>query len=164
MTIQEMTRKDFESLPLNPWNKDIGVFTSLVILPSQVSDWQIVWYRLRCIIAKVFAIAKPEIYEIAGLHDSGYRCMEFVACKGDEPICRLSGCSDVIYFDGIGGYGYKWATKAGGVPDMVLRAGWCIDCLPQSGLLRIFSDDSLRAGAALSTFEIYYIKKEDDKK
>ena len=49
----------------------------------------------------------PEIYEINGMHDSGFRTMDFVAYSKNEPICLLSGCSDVIHIDGIGGFGHN---------------------------------------------------------
>jgi len=45
------------------------------------------------------------------IHDSGYRCMDFVACKNQVPFVRLSGCSDVIHVDGIGGYGKDWLNS-----------------------------------------------------
>lgn len=115
------TRKDFESLPLREWNEDIGIFNSLIILPTRK------------------------------IHDSGYACMDFIAVKDNVPFCRLSGCSDVIHFDGIGGYG-EWK---GDIPKLVPPKGWCIDCLRTSKLLRIFSDGNIKAGTALSSFEIY---------
>lgn len=102
-------RKRFEELPARSWNEDIGEFDSLIILPM----------RQR--------------------HDSGYRCMDFVAVKDNEPFCRLSGCSDVIHIDGIGGYGHNWLDTYSGVPHLVPPSGWNIDCLPVSGLLRMWS-------------------------
>lgn len=60
------------------WSRDIEEFSSLVIIPLNYA------------------------------HDSGWMCMNFVAVNKDgEPICRLSGCSDVLNLDGIGGYGYR---------------------------------------------------------
>jgi|TARA_Y100000310_G_scaffold221497_1_gene223068 hypothetical protein len=71
MTVDEMTRKDFEALPMREWNEDIGAFRSLVILPTR------------------------------RIHDSGYVCMDFVAVDDNaEPICRLSECSDVVHIGG----------------------------------------------------------------
>ena len=29
-------------------------------------------------------------------HDSGYRCLDFVACEKGEPLYRLAGGSDVL--------------------------------------------------------------------
>ena len=130
MTINEMKRKDFEALPYREWNEDIGVFDSLVVLPLRT------------------------------IHDSGYRCMDFIACKGNEAVCRLSGCSDVVHINGIGGDGKDWLDKYGRVPDKVPKIPWSIDCLPKSGLLRLFaSGNSLEAGYAVSSFEIFAIKE-----
>lgn len=126
-----MTIKDFESLPYREsFDKDIGEFDSLVILPTRKT------------------------------HDSGYRCIDFVACIKDEPICRLSGCSDVLHINGIGGYGYKWTEKNIGVPFKIDIMPWSIDCLPKSGLLRMFCyGHNLIAGCALSSFDIFANKK-----
>ena len=78
-SFEHWTKKELESLPAREWNEDIGEFDSLIILPTK------------------------------HLHDSGFWCMDFVAVKGSEPFCRLSGCSDVIHIDGIGGY-RDWET------------------------------------------------------
>jgi hypothetical protein len=40
------------------------------------------------------------------LHDSGYRLLDFAAVKDNKAICLLSGCSDVLDLEGIGGF-YK---------------------------------------------------------
>jgi len=94
-------------------------------------------------------------------HDSGFRKMDFVAVVKDEPICLLSGCSDVIHFDGIGGFGKDW-VKYGGCPDLVVPSGWSIYCLPKSGLLCIFSNNGkIYCDTACSSFEIYVIHEED---
>lgn len=91
-------------------------------------------------------------------HDSGYRCMEFVAVSAkDEPICRIAGGSDVIHIDGIGGYG-EWASE---VPHSVEPKGWSIDCLKVSGLLRLFSRGDIKIGAALSSLEVYGLIPKD---
>jgi hypothetical protein len=122
-SFQHWTKKELEALPVRKWDEDIGEFDSLIILPTK------------------------------HLHDSGFWCMDFVAVKGDEPFCRLSGCSDVIHIDGIGGYG-KWDSRSG-VPVLVPPKGWSIDCVKKSKLIRIFSDGKLKAGSALSSFELY---------
>ena len=128
MNINEMTRKDFDAVPCRKWNAVIGKFRSMVILPGRIKD----------------------------MHDSGYRCMDFVAVNDkNEPICRLSGCSDVINIDGIGGYGKDWFKINGKVPNGVKPSGWSIDCLPKSGLLRMFATNNMSTGLALSSFEIY---------
>ena len=84
--------------------------------------------------------------------ESGGMCMDFVAVsKEGEPICRLSGCSDVLNLDGIGGYGNR---RVGEFPSSIEPKGWSIDCLP-CGYLRLFSRSTMTAGPALSSFEIY---------
>jgi hypothetical protein len=119
------TRKEFRSLPLRKWDEDIGEFDSLIILPTR------------------------------RIHDSNFRCMDFVAVRKNIPFCRLSGCSDVIHIDGIGGLGKNWFTKFGKVPESISPIEWSIDCLKISGLLRIFTYNKLTVGEALSSFEIY---------
>jgi hypothetical protein len=77
--------------------------------------------------------------------------MDFVAIRGDRPICLLSGCSDVIHFEGIGGLG-KFLGSSWAGPE---ANGWIIDCLPKSGLLRLFLDGKIEVGSATSSFVIY---------
>ena len=92
-------------------------------------------------------------------HSSGYLCMDFVAVKGNEPICLLSGCSDVIHVDGIGGYGHNWYYKNQTVPELVSPTGWSIDCLP-NGLLRMWpASRQILCMPALSSFEIYALEE-----
>ncbi len=89
-------------------------------------------------------------------HDSGFRCISYVLCKKGEPITRLGSCSDVLNIDGIGGYGpYDQRDGCGPVP----AKGWCIDCLPESGLFRLFCDWELRAAERVSDQSIYGIEK-----
>ena len=134
MNVNEMTRKQFNALPSRKWGEDIGEFRSLVILPGYANE----------------------------MHDSGYRTMDFVAVdENNEAICRLSGCSDVIHLNGIGRYGKDWLKKYGTVPNKVPVVAWNIDCLPKSGLLRIFCfDHDFVAGLALSSFDIFAIHRE----
>lgn len=80
------------------------------------------------------------------MHDSGYRCMDFVAVdKHDYPICRCSGCSDVLRLYNSIHYQYPTLEKL------------AIDCLPKSGLLRVFADDFsiIGVGAAISDMILY---------
>lgn len=135
--VAKWTRKDFESLPRpkSSYNQEIGEVDSLVILPTRTK------------------------------HDSGFRCMEFAVVQHGIPTYIVSGCSDAIHLGGIGGY------NVGGVNcskeeltkrlhrDATPRVAWSIDCLPVSGLLRIFCDRKIYIGASLSSFEIYF--KED---
>lgn len=90
------------------------------------------------------------------VHDSGYRCMYYVACDKDgEALFRIAGGSDVLHLDGIGGYGYQWLQKGQGVPQLVPPSGWSLDCLKKSGLLRLFSNKPMRVGHALSSVEVF---------
>ena len=130
--IEDMTIEDFRALPERKWDKEITC-TSIIILPAD---------------------------ETEELHDSGYRFLDFVAVKGSSAICRLSGISDVAHLDGIGGYGYKWSSVNSGVPKMVRPPGWTIDCLPKSGLLRMWpSSGVIKAGPAMSSIEIFAFHK-----
>ena len=122
-----MTLEEFEALPYREGGWDSEVECSgIVILPCKE------------------------------LHDSGYRCMDFVAVSKGEPICRLSGCSDVIHVDGIGGYGHDWLEEHGHCPSLVPPSSWSIDCLPKSGLLHMWpASHKMIAGHAFSSFEIF---------
>jgi hypothetical protein len=102
------------------------------------------------------------ILPLRRMHDSGYRCMDFVAIVGENPVCLLSGCSDVIHLDGVGGYGYKWMEKYNAVPNSILPSGWSVDCLAKSGLFRIWpSSGKILCASSLSSFEIYALDKDD---
>ena len=125
--LNKWTKKEFESLPQREWNKDIGEFDSLIILPTNYT------------------------------HDSGFKCMDFVAVLNNVPKCRLSGCSDVIHLNGIGGYGSNWLDKYGTVPKQIPPIGWNIDCLKRSKLLRLFTGTKLIAGCSLSLFELFTV-------
>lgn len=125
-----MTREEFEEVPDRRWNEDIGEFDSLVIIPRDE------------------------------LHDSGFRCMAFVACYRDMAVYKIEGGSDVIHVDGIGGYGVRGILnfhqnrEPFRFPD-----AWCLDCLKTSGYLRLFAGGSwgLKAGTAMSSFDVYSV-------
>ena len=72
-------REWFYDLPHGFPPKDPGWFDSCVILPGAPGD----------------------------NHASGFRAMGFVAIRGNQPVFRLAGGSDVVDFDGIGGFGYS---------------------------------------------------------
>ena len=161
MKVGEMKRKDFESLPHRKWDKEV-ICNSIIILPSEIKKIDLIKYKLLKFLSNKLPniIKAPEYYDIRGMHDSGYRCMDFVAVNNkNEPICLLSGCSDVMHFDGIGGYGDDWARKYKGVPKLIPPSGWNIDCLSKSGLLRIFCDKKIKCSSALSSFEFYAINE-----
>ena len=124
-SIFRMTRKEMQNVPFNESGKDIGKFSCLVIIPT---------YRF---------------------HDSGYRIMDFVAVSaGGFPICRLSGCSDVINIDGIGGRGKNWLSKPIESTDFIAAKGWSIDCLP-CGYLCLWTGKPLSCSLPLSSFQIF---------
>lgn len=125
--INSMTREEILNVPGRGWQEDIGEFDSLIIIP------------------------------LDELHESDYRLMDFVACIGQKPVRRLSGCSDVIHIGGVGGHG-KWSLSRG-LPSLVRPVGWSIDCLKESGLLRLFSHQKLTCGTALSSFDIYVVEE-----
>ena len=111
MNVFDMTKEDFEKVSeRDGYSEDIGELDALVNIPHDYA------------------------------HDSGWMCMDFVAVsKEGEPICRLSGCSDVL---NLGGYG-NW--YGGEFPNYIEPEGWSIDCLP-CGYLRVFSRNVMTAG------------------
>lgn len=124
MNITDMTRKDFERLPWRESWSGEGICDSIVILPAQIPRWRFWWHRLRVSVARALRLHEPEEWEsIPGLHDSCFRCMDYVAVVKNEAVCRLSGCSDVLHIEGIGGHGYKWLQRFGKVPNFIHVAG-----------------------------------------
>lgn len=84
------------------------------------------------------------------IHNSGWRIMEFVIVKHNEPLFKISGNVDVLNIDGIGGYGSE------GIPRTRPIEGWKIDCLP-CGLLRLYNDKQLMVqGYPVSDYEVFY--------
>lgn len=132
MGVNLMTKQEFISLPHRKWDEEV-LCDSIIIIPGSGK--------------------KNE------LHDSGYRCMDFVAVKKGKPTCLLSGCSDVIHINGIGGFG-AWEVGTG-FPKQIAPISWNIDCLPKSGLMRLFlvsTSHIISCKPALSSFEIIAIK------
>lgn len=125
MDIMEMTREDFDKVPYRAQLVNPpDTFYSLVIIPMDET------------------------------HDSGWRCMDFVAVNEHrEPLFRLSGGSDVVHINGIGG----WGSKNGDTfPKWVEPISWSIDCLPKSGYMRLFSDKRLSCNDyVVSSFEVF---------
>lgn len=127
------TRKEFESLPRPKSynNIEIGVVDSLVIIPTK------------------------------HIHDSGYRCMKFATIQNGIPTYLVSGSSDVLHLSGIGGENVesiseKFIERVRTKTIPICR--WRVDCLPTSGLLRLFCDTKIKVGASLSSFEIYFVE------
>lgn len=88
-------------------------------------------------------------------HDSGYRYMQFVTIQNNKPTYLVSGCSDVIHLGGISGRN-SYRTEEGIVDKETSVIDWSIDCLPTSGLIRLFSSKKILVSASLSSFEIFY--------
>lgn len=130
------TRKEFEALPRADWKNEIGEVDCLIILPTRHK------------------------------HDSGFRCMEFVTIQGGKPTWIVSGCSDVIHLAGMGGWNVGPHNYSESKLDLRMFSGqvplvcWSIDCLPVSGLLRLFCDKNLYIGQSLSSFEVFF--KDDE--
>lgn len=83
-------------------------------------------------------------------HDSGYRQMDIVPIKDDKPFCRCGGCSDVLHLGGIGGYNKMYENTK------VFPYDFNIDCLPVSGLLRVFMNNyTMTIGVDISSLEIF---------
>lgn len=97
----------------------------------------------------IILVPMPEV------HESGFRCMKFILVNKGEIIGAVSGWSDVIHLNGIGGYGksIKEVVKSGKVD----RIGWRIDCLTKSKCMRLFTDVELELddGFVGSDFIVY---------
>jgi hypothetical protein len=132
--INDMTIKDFRKLPFinNQFKKQREIiFTEFVLLPVDG--------RSR--------------------HDSGYRLIDFVACIKGKPIGRLSGCSDVLHVNGISKPSVSCQYKTNFSKEVDPDVAWRIDCLPKSGLFRMFCDNELTCDYPLSSFQIYSLKE-----
>jgi len=57
-----------------------------------------------------------------------------------------------------------WFKKYRTIPSLTIPAGWCIDCLKKSGLLRIFCNKNLHAGLSMSSFDLFSIEKIEENK
>ena len=86
-------------------------------------------------------------------HDSGFRCMKFILIKQGEIVGVVSGWSDVVHINGIGGYG-----RFSGEYVVTPRVGWCIDCLPRSGCVRLFCDRECEAEEFIGSDFVFYVK------
>ena len=98
------------------------------------------------------------------LHDSGYRCMKFILERDMRIVGAVSGWSDVVNINGIGGYGQN--IKETIVSQMVPRVGMSMDCLPKSGCLRFMCNDHdkiMKAENFIGSNFIFYFKKKEIK-
>ncbi len=157
LNVEKMWRREFYRLPCRGWSNNIGGFDSLILLPARLNWFQVLIKPFWALAAKHLSfVRQPEPQDINGIHDSGFRMIYAVAVRDSEPICILTGSSDVVHIDGFGGYGKDWLNRYGGVPKDVEPKDWSIDCLAVSGLLRLFSNGrKLEAGDELSSFELF---------
>lgn len=95
------------------------------------------------------------------VHDSGYGCMKFAFFDGKgKYVGCVGGYSDVICFNGIGGYGDRRKAR-NIIKDLVPRVDFQMDLLP-NGLFRIFTQSSVMFTDEIqtSTFELYGFKED----
>ena len=95
------------------------------------------------------------------LHDSGYRTMKFILERDNEIVGSVSGWSDVVHVNGIGGYGenFEQTIKSRRVPVV----GMSMDCLPKSGCVRFFCDRDriMKAEDFIGSDFIFYFRKRE---
>lgn len=109
---------------------------------------------------------KPEIVDslvilpTRRLHDSGYRIMHFAVIVNNKPVCRMAGCTDVMKIGGTCGWNGKTSFDE---ISSITPVGWSIDCLATSGLLRLFCDTRIRLTPPYSTFDVFYLDREEVK-
>lgn len=134
MDYTNWTIEQYKALPKpsSYTNEEVGLIDGLIILPTEE------------------------------LHTSGYRLMEFVTIQDGVPTYRVSGCSDVLHLCGLGGYNigrYNYDKM-----DILLHRNtlpkitWMIDCLPVSGLVRLYCGKKMYLGDSLSDMGICVIE------
>lgn len=156
--LNRMTREQILDVPHLKWEEEKLCY-GFVIVPSMPTRLQIITGLIKLFWQKKVIKKEFAYLEIEGVHDSSFRCMEFVALgKDHQPIFKFGGCSDVIHFDGIGGLG-RWSPERG-IPRLVPPSGWNIDCLLTSGLLRVFTHNGMiLTGSSLSSMEVFVVPK-----
>ena len=83
------------------------------------------------------------------VHDSGYQCMKYVLAKGNEVVGCVSGISDVLHINGIGGRGKDYTAE------LIKPINWRIDCTP-AGYVRLFASSELSIeNADFSDVDVY---------
>lgn len=98
------------------------------------------------------------IVPVEELHDSGYRCMKFILERDGDIVGAVSGWSDVVHVNGIGGYGenFEQTIKSGRIPVV----GISMDCLPKSGCIRFFCGSAwvMKPESFIGSDFIFYFK------
>jgi len=168
--IMKMTIQEFEQLPCRKWDEDIGEFISLILLPYRNKLKEAINEEE---LSEAIAQRMKSNEREAHTHDSGFRLMDYVAADRIHPICRLAAGSDVLHIAGIGGKNIGQSIDFGTVkPDGTLTfalveqpIAWSIDCLPTSGLFRLFAPhNNLMVGTSLSSFEVFAVPEIRNKK
>lgn len=97
-------------------------------------------------------------------HESGWGCMKFVLLKSDSVVGVVGGHSDIIHFNGIGGFGeYPDDFNLSLKTHKTDVFAWKIDCLPKSKCLRIWCSGHKNfkiEGLVCSDFEFVVSKGE----
>ena len=92
------------------------------------------------------------------MHESGFRCMKFALTRGEEVVGCVSGYSDVVHLNGIGGYGKLVADIEKVLrTNTVRRIDWSIDCL-QNSLIRLFCSHDLEIDDIITSDFNLYVK------
>jgi hypothetical protein len=134
MDYTHWTIEQFKALPepSSFTNEEVGLIEGLIIIPTDK------------------------------LHESGYRLMEFVTIQDGVPTYRVSGCSDALHLGGIGGYNIgRYNCDNMNIlihREKMPRLAWQIDCLPISGLVRLFCGKKMYLGESLSEMGIFVIE------
>lgn len=89
------------------------------------------------------------------IHDSGFRCMKFVLELRGEFVGCVSGWSDVIHFNGIGGRG-RWPYQEPYKP-----IDYKIDCLKESRCIRIMTYNELELDQFIGSDFIFYVTEKE---
>lgn len=84
-------------------------------------------------------------------HDSDFSCMKFILLNSYDIVGVVSGWSDVIHLNGIGGYGEH--LKEMNEPKI---HPWRIDCLPISKCVRLFTNENLKIDDFIGSDFIVY--------
>lgn len=91
------------------------------------------------------------------IHESGYRCMKLILLRGHKIVGTVSGWSDVIHFNGIGGRG-----KNNVYEKFPRQPSYRIDCLRKSGLVRVIADYLLEVDMPILSDFIFYLKEGEE--
>lgn len=120
MNIFEISKENIDDLPNIKIWEDETLYNSVVIVPNEE------------------------------IHDSGFRCMTYVFCKGDEVVGKVQCGSDVLMLD--------WGSFIDPKEQENTNRGWSIDCTP-NGFIRIFSFNNIKNMGGYSSYSVYKTNK-----